>query len=420
MAIINQYSRISHHTLSSTGATFTVPSTEDFTTGSWLTTDLALSEIGVDEGGQKIYMRVGNTIKEIGDGLTVINFTGNTSATCVTNLYLTNLYGCSPITIHDNIQYNTSTATGLFSSSIGSGNTASGNYSHAEGLSTLASSTGSHAEGANTISSANGSHAEGVLTVASGASSHAEGRLTVAGIDQGHAEGLQTLAFGNQGHAEGRESQSLGAQSHAQNYLTIASGNFSHAGGSTSVATGLSSFIHSTNSLVSGDRSVVIGGQNITGTTSDTVYVPSLNIGTAASTTTATTLSKLYTDSNNFVVEGTPLRTHTILSGATALAANTGRTPSTLYDVEVVIVFVKSSGDGVTSTANLEVDNNADGIFRTVAVSQQNANVSGVGADITFSSVDTVTKIVPRGSQYRWTTVGGTVSVMIINELVLY
>jgi hypothetical protein len=33
-------------------------------------------------------------------------FTGNTSASCITDLYVSNVYGCSPITIHDTITYN--------------------------------------------------------------------------------------------------------------------------------------------------------------------------------------------------------------------------------------------------------------------------------------------------------------------------
>ena len=33
----------------------------------------------------------------------ITTFTGNTSATCISDLYITNLYGCSPITIHDNL-----------------------------------------------------------------------------------------------------------------------------------------------------------------------------------------------------------------------------------------------------------------------------------------------------------------------------
>lgn len=93
-------------------------------------------------------------------------FTGNTSGDCITDLYITNLYGCSPITVWDNLQTVGSTASGDYSYAFGFGSTASGN----------------------------------------------------------------------------------------------------------------TSFIHSTNSLVTGDRSVVLGGQNITGSTNDTVYTPNLNV----------------------------------------------------------------------------------------------------------------------------------------------
>jgi hypothetical protein len=31
-------------------------------------------------------------------------FTGNTSASCITDLYVSNLYGCSPITVHDDLE----------------------------------------------------------------------------------------------------------------------------------------------------------------------------------------------------------------------------------------------------------------------------------------------------------------------------
>lgn len=66
MAIIQQNSRISHHTLTSIGATFSVPSQEDFTskTSPWTPNDLCLSEIGVNEGDGRVYIRIGNGIKE--------------------------------------------------------------------------------------------------------------------------------------------------------------------------------------------------------------------------------------------------------------------------------------------------------------------------------------------------------------------
>lgn len=68
MAIITQYSRIAHHTITATGSTFSIPVNEDFTSGSWTINDLALSEIGVNEGDKKAYIRIGDEIKEITGG----------------------------------------------------------------------------------------------------------------------------------------------------------------------------------------------------------------------------------------------------------------------------------------------------------------------------------------------------------------
>jgi len=63
---INQYSRISHHTITgSQSKTFTVPTTEDFTSGNWTIYDLALSEFGVNEYYQTAFLRVGSQVKQI-------------------------------------------------------------------------------------------------------------------------------------------------------------------------------------------------------------------------------------------------------------------------------------------------------------------------------------------------------------------
>jgi hypothetical protein len=216
--------------------------------------------------------------------LSPLIFTGNTSGDCITDLYITNLYGCSPITVWDSIQF--------------SGSTASGNGSFAFGLNTLASGDYSHAEGY--VSSAVGdySHAEGHQTLASGNSSHSEGYDTVSIGDYSHAEGELSTTYGSHSHAEGT-SITYGSFSHSQNYNTITYGTNSHAGGDNSIASGNTSFIHSTNSLVTGNRSVVLGGQNITGTTDDTVYVPYLNISNIS---TGTSINNLGIDSNGFVV----------------------------------------------------------------------------------------------------------------------
>lgn len=47
------------------------------------------------------------------------NFTGNTSASCITDLWISNLHGCSPITIHDGIQANGSSINNALSIAFG-------------------------------------------------------------------------------------------------------------------------------------------------------------------------------------------------------------------------------------------------------------------------------------------------------------
>ena len=186
-------------------------------------------------------------------------------------------------------------ALGNYSHAEGSNTTASGQVSHAEGLSTIASGNQSHAEGTSTTASGYSSHAEGYGTIASGQRSHAEGWLTTASSLSSHAEGGVTLASGYASHAEGSETTASGGSSHAEGSSTIASGNnshtegtsttasgfASHAGGWNTIASGDTSFIHSNNSAVLGNRSAVLGGQNITGSTDDTVYVPYFNIQSA-------------------------------------------------------------------------------------------------------------------------------------------
>jgi hypothetical protein len=104
MAKITQYSRISHHTIAgsaSAGLTFSVPAQEDFTDGTWTPYDLALSEIGVNEQDERVFIRIDDEIKEFAFiGASGVGFTGG-PGNCITDLYLTNMYGCSPITIHD-------------------------------------------------------------------------------------------------------------------------------------------------------------------------------------------------------------------------------------------------------------------------------------------------------------------------------
>lgn len=73
MSVIKQYSRISHHTLTnaitspptSPAIAFTVPTSEDFTDGSWTIYDLAQSEIGILEDTGEMFVRIGDEIKQV-------------------------------------------------------------------------------------------------------------------------------------------------------------------------------------------------------------------------------------------------------------------------------------------------------------------------------------------------------------------
>jgi len=98
--IINQFSRISHHTITD-GLSFSVPSQEDFTlpitaSGSWTPYDLALSEIGVDELQKKAYIRINDEIKEF-----VFTGTGSNCCPLSSTLALGNTTGANNIILSD-------------------------------------------------------------------------------------------------------------------------------------------------------------------------------------------------------------------------------------------------------------------------------------------------------------------------------
>lgn len=171
-------------------------------------------------------------------------FTGG-SGNCITDFYVTNIYGCSPITIQSETNFNGSTATGLLSFAQGQITTAQGSYSHSQGRLTNAigdwshsegrsgNATGvySHSEGVGTLASGNSSHAEGDGSIASGYATHAEGLGSTAEGSQSHAEGSYSITYGNQSHAEGRETITYGTASHTEGYGTITSGDYQHAQG---------------------------------------------------------------------------------------------------------------------------------------------------------------------------------------------
>jgi hypothetical protein len=70
-----------------------------------------------------------------------------------------------------------------------------------------------------------------------------------------------------------------GTTSVSEGYGTIAGGNYSHAGGYNTITSGLNSFVHGENSKA-GNNNTIVFGKDITGTSANTVYVPSLIINT--------------------------------------------------------------------------------------------------------------------------------------------
>jgi len=106
-------------------------------------------------------------LQQLATVLTGVTFTGG-SSNCITDFYVTNVYGCSPITFQDSFQMIGSTSSGTLSVAEGFQTTASGNYSHSEGFKTTASGNYSHSEGNGTQSVSDYSHTSGLRTRSNG------------------------------------------------------------------------------------------------------------------------------------------------------------------------------------------------------------------------------------------------------------
>ena len=176
-----------------------------------------------------------------------------------------------------------STAIGMLSHSEGS-STASGDFSHAEGESTLASGQYSHSQGKGTEAYGDSSHAGGVGTK-SGSLAFSHGEINYARNGWGSILGgrLNTITSGTTGY-ETSGSTIIGSSYSSISGLTPSDPVYDSSilgGNSNSVNSFNSSIISSQNSKLSADHSVIIGGSNITGTTSNTVYVPKIRLVTS-------------------------------------------------------------------------------------------------------------------------------------------
>jgi hypothetical protein len=68
MARIDQYSRLKHHRVSTSGQQFTIPTSEDHTDETWLATDLYIGEVGINITDDTMYFRTNNGIVQVATG----------------------------------------------------------------------------------------------------------------------------------------------------------------------------------------------------------------------------------------------------------------------------------------------------------------------------------------------------------------
>ena len=329
-----------------------------------------------------------------------VSFTGNTSGDCISDLWVSNVHGCSPITFWDSVQTIGSSATGLtsfafgisnsafgiashaeggntvalgdtshaegaytlasgdsshaegyysqsladYSHAEGSGTTASGIASHSEGINNVSSGIASHSEGINNVSSGQASHAEGGTTIAQGNYSHAEGYLTIVNGIYSHGEGLFTIASGYASHSEGQQTIASGNSSHAEGIDTTAGGSYSHAEGNSTTASGENSHAEGESTIASGDYSHTEGQQTIAnGNSSHAGGNDSIANGLHS-----------FIHSSNSIVNG---NFSAIISGQNI----TGNTDNTVYVPNIVVVtsFTPSgSTDPTGENGSISWDNN--------------------------------------------------------------
>ena len=175
-------------------------------------------------------------------------------------------------------------------------NISSNDYSFVGGQNSNSNGFYSFAYGKNVSADGDYSFAIGESGSSIGDFSFTSGLQTTAIGNYSFAVGNQTNASGNYSFASGFQTKATSRHSHAEGYKTTAGGSYSFAGGYNSIANKSFSFVFSKNSKVTGGGSVVIGGENITGTTDDTVYVPSLRIETVNDDSNPTKI--LSTDTN--------------------------------------------------------------------------------------------------------------------------
>jgi len=185
-------------------------------------------------------------------------------------------------------------ASGDFSFAIGFNSQSSGQSAFTSGDSNIAAGDNSFSIGFGGQANAQSSFTSGNGCIASDNNAFAIGDGSLASGNSSFSSG-SSIASGNTSFAAGDSNTASGFVSFVINGSNTASGQGSFAGGDTCVASNFTSFVHSINSTVDAERgailgggdntlslgannSVIIGGNGITGTATDTAYVPNIVI----------------------------------------------------------------------------------------------------------------------------------------------
>ena len=233
--------------------------------------------------------------------------TGDTTSTAV-NKINENFSGTSDL-------WSAGTGLNSFVTKNDTNNTTNGDYGFAGGKDNQSNGLFSFSYGDKSISNGDYSVSFGSSGQSIGDYSFSSGYQTTASGNYSFTFGHQTAALGDFSFTSGYQTTAIGLHSHAEGYKTTAIDDYSFAGGYNSIASGYSSFIYSKNSLVTGNRSAVIGGENLTGTSDDTVYVPSLMIDDVSGSTNPTKILSI--DSNGYI------KTRDYVSSSSSIQWNT-------------------------------------------------------------------------------------------------
>ena len=88
MARIDQYTRLRHHRLTTSGLKFTIPTSDDHTDSTWLSTDLYIGEIGFNLTDDTAYFRSNNGIVQLATGTSSV---GSTASNTIWNFQSPNI-----------------------------------------------------------------------------------------------------------------------------------------------------------------------------------------------------------------------------------------------------------------------------------------------------------------------------------------